>query len=312
MAFQTNGNNAGVTEFVDDGAGDKGTPAEQAAIDRGDIIDGEDLALDDEPAESEVKDKPEPAAEEDDSKGKAIPMSRFVEVNERMKTAEARVAELEAKGSTQETIKPVAEAAPDTVVVPEFDFKAKRKASKEAMMDGDTELSAAIDDEIDAAREAQMMAKAKVIAADAVSKIKTDEVATALHQAAQEAANKAVEAYPFLSDNKEAYDEVVALRDSYTKTGMSLAEAITKAADRVAIIYGIQPAEAQAAPGTSRTEAARSRNADAANRQPPPTLKMGAGNRAQADKTLNPLVMSSDEIAALPQAERKRLRGDIL
>lgn len=314
MAFQGNGNNAGVTQFEDEESGGAISPADQAAIDRGDILEGDELALGDDESGDATPPHEEFGMEAlesllDEEEGNVrIPKGRFNEVNERMKAAEAELAILKSQTNIQQQDQSTQDRERE-LNPPSFDFDAKEAERDEALLDGDTALAKSLSAEI---RQAMLVEAGKIAQAE-VAKIKTDEIANTNHRAAQEAANKAVADYPFLNDDPEAYDEVVALRDTYTRTGLSLPEAITKAADRVAIIYGIAPVEGVApAQVASRTEAARSRNADAANRQPPPTLKMGSGNRAQADKTLNTLVMSSDEIAALPQAERKRLRGDTL
>ena len=58
-----------------------------------------------------------------------------------------------------------------------------------------------------------------------------------------------------------------------------------------------------------RLVAARTKNADAANRQPPELG--GKGDRATQTARLNVAEMSEEDFAALPAAEKKRLRGDM-
>lgn len=325
MSFKSNGNSPGVTEFVD-GQDEQGSDidtqgVDQKAIDRGDIVEGDEpemsISSDDtghDEGEAGHDDTGDQYTEEelknllDEEEGKVrIPKARFDEVNERMKAAEAELSKLKsAEGKPDQNQDQGRQPQAQTA----FDFKAKRKERAEAMMDGDTELVAQIDQEIDEALlvEAERRAEARLAAKEAEKEAKV------LADVALEAANKALDDFPFLKDNEEAMSEVIALRDVYQNAGVPRPEAIAKAASRIATLYGHKPASDETVdekPET-RKQTSMARNADAANRQPPPTARMGSGNRATVDKVMNPLQMTADEIAALPIAERKRLRGDAL
>lgn len=320
MSFKSNGNSPGVTEFVDgeDAQGNDTQTIDQKAIDRGDLVEGDETEMaitsddsghdegetgQDDTGDQYTEEERKGLPDEEESKVR-IPKARFDEVNERMKAAEAELARLKAAGG-----KPNQDQGQQQELPP-FDFKAKRKERAEAMMDGDTELVAQIDQEIDEAllSEAERRAEARLAAREA------EKEAKALANIALEAANKALIDYPFLKENDEAMSEVIALRDVYQNAGVPRPEAIAKAASRIATLYGHKPAANGAEDGKAgaRKQTSMARNADAANRQPPPTSRMGAGNRATVDKAVNPLQMTAEEIAALPQAEKKRLRGDAL
>ncbi|MBA3015341.1 MAG: hypothetical protein KKD63_11105 [Proteobacteria bacterium] len=322
MSFKSNGNSPGVTEFVD-GQDDQGSDidtqsVDQKAIDRGDIVEGDEPELSissdntgHDEGEAGQDDTGDQFTEEelknllDEEEGKVrIPKARFDEVNERMKAAEAELSKLKStEGKPDQTHGQQQEQTP-------FDFKAKRKERAEAMMDGDTELVAQIDQEIDEALlvEAERRAEARLAAKEAEKEAKV------LADVALEAANKALDDFPFLKDNDEAMSEVIALRDVYQNAGVPRPEAIAKAASRIATLYGHKPAlkATEEENAESRKQTSMARNADAANRQPPPTARMGSGNRATVDTVMNPLQMTAEEIAALPIAERKRLRGDVI
>lgn len=131
----------------------------------------------------------------------------------------------------------------DSTTAPQgFDFTAKEMEYMDAAAMGDTEKAIAIRAEINAAirQEAVQQATAQVAEANA-----QQEANTLIAQAA----NSAVQKYPFLNENEAAMRETVEWRDFYISKGVPAHEAIIKAAERVAPSY--QPAEkptANAAP----------------------------------------------------------------
>ena len=126
-----------------------------------------------------------------------------------------------------------------------------------------------------------------------------------------------IEQYPEFNDssefaNTEAIGELVEMRDFFIAAkGMSPAEAITKAAEKVARMYGLgaEPEVIdETKPVDDRTVVAIKRGARVAAGQPS-TAAVGVGTRQDAAK-VNIQTMSEEQFEALPEAEKRRMRGD--
>ena len=268
---------------------------------------GDDFAPtpDDEAPAAEVAATPAVEEEEAAKPNGMIPKARFDEVNNAKKAAELReatlLAEIDAlrKGEVKpEAVKEAAaEAAPDVGALEE--------QYADALMDGDR----------DKARELRMQINA-IIRDSAVQEIE-HRSSKAIESGNINAAAAAVIAqYPEFDDagesaNAEAIDEMVEMRDFYiTSKGMSPAEAITKAAEKVARMYGLgAKADPEETPAVDdRTVVAIRRGAAVAAGQPN-TSAVGVGTRQDAAK-VNIQTMSEEQFEALPEAEKKRMRGD--
>lgn len=248
-----------------------------------------------------------PAEEEEAAKPNGmIPKARFDEVNNAKKAAEQReatlLAEIEAlrKGEVKpEAVKEaVAEAAPEV--------SALEDQYTDALMDGDR----------DKARELRMQINA-IIRDSAVQEIEHRTSQATESNNINAAAAAVIEQYPEFNDagehaNAEAIGELVEMRDFFIAAkGMSPAEAITKAAEKVARMYGLgaeaEPAD-ETKPVDDRTVVAIKRGAKIAASQPS-TAAVGVGTRQDAAK-VNIQTMSEEQFEALPEAEKKRMRGD--
>lgn len=123
-----------------------------------------------------------------------------------------------------------------------FDFAAKEAEYLDASAMGDTEKAVQIRGEINDAIRREAIEQVSAQIAQNNAQTKADSLIA-------EAANQAVQKYPFLNENEAAMRETVEWRDFYISKGMPSHEAIIKAAERVAPSY--QPAEkptANAAP----------------------------------------------------------------
>lgn len=111
--------------------------------------------------------------------------------------------------------------------------------------------------------------------------------------------------------DQDAIDFVVARRDRLMAEGKPAHEALRLAVSVAAKRFGFddEPAPTKTDPTADRLLAARQRNAAAAATQPPELG--GKGNRATAIARLDVEKMTDAEFAALPEAEKKRLRGDM-
>jgi hypothetical protein len=254
---------------------------------------------------------PEAEEEEAAKPNGMIPKARFDEVNNAKKAAELREATLlaEIEALRKGEVKP--EAAKEAAAEPAPEVAALEDQYTDALMDGDR----------DKARELRMQINA-IIRDSAVQEIEHRTSRATESNNINAAAAAVIEQYPEFNDagehaNAEAIDEMVEMRDFYiTSKGMSPAEAITKAAEKVARMYGLgtkaEPGGEETPDETpavdDRTVVAIKRGAKIAASQPS-TAAVGVGTRQDAAK-VNIQTMSEEQFEALPESEKKRMRGD--
>lgn len=251
-----------------------------------------------------------------------VPHARFNEVNERRKAAEQESerlrAELEAMRAAQVAPQKAAQAQVEKEqAAPEFDVNAQEKAYLSALMDGNEEEAQKIRTGINQHLLEQATAKA-------VERVRAEsearERASAEQQAAkllQETATAVVADYAFLDDpaHAEVLDMIEARRDALIAKGIPVHQALREAADFIAPRFapeGFAPAKSgdSAQKKTdSRSAAAVERGAKASMAQPP-VPAAGMGNRATGGEPLNVATMTDEQFERLPEAEKKRLRGD--
>jgi hypothetical protein len=273
--------------------------------DRGDDFNPE--SVEDEPLDPEALEEiasiPEEAEEESSKPNVMIPKSRFDEVNNAKKAAELREAALLAEleelrngGAKQEQV-----ANPDVAT----EVSTLEDAYTDALMDGDR----------DKARELRMQINA-IIRDSAVKEIEQRSIMAIESNNINAAAAAVIEKYPEFNDtgesaNPEAIAELVELRDFYIASkGMRPAEAITRAADKVAKMYNLdkpEPAD-ESKQVDDRTVVAIKRGAKIAATQPS-TTAVGVGTRQDAAK-VNIQNMTEEQFDALPESEKRRMRGD--
>lgn len=299
-----------VTEIdVSDG---KAAEEETDEDDRGDVVNPEEteealkkLADEDDADDGDAADEAPVGAKG----GGAIPKPRFDEVNEKRIRAEerARLAEEEVQRLRG------GKAAEKKDDAPAIDLKDLRKQQRAALMEGDEDKAAELDDKIDAEMERRATERA-------MSAISESNSRTAL----ADAAAAVIGDFPFLDSkskgaNKEAIDEVVSFRNTYIKAGMSPADALLKAAAKVGKFYAPKKKadadEDDEEPTVAKSKidelkAARlKKNAAAANAQPS-RLDGGVGNRGTGGK-LNVADMDEDTFSKLTEKDKARMRGDI-
>jgi hypothetical protein len=261
---------------------------DSSSLDRGDQLN--------EP-EPEPEPEPTPAPKDDDEPEHGIPKARFDQVNERRKQAEAELvqlrAELEQRGAPKE-----AAPAPTTV-----DIDAKEQEYLDALLEGETAKAVQIRKEINAELKRQAAEEVEVAQAARTEKARVDAAATA-----------AIEQYPFLDSqsdaaNKEAIAEVVEWRDFYQAKGMPLSVALAKAVEKVGPTYaGAAKPAVQTPPADTRKKESIERGMQASKAQPP--VQRGIGERASQPGRVDVANMSDEEYDALPESEKRRLRGD--
>jgi hypothetical protein len=259
--------------------------------------------------------------EEAEGKGppKTVPYSRLAKEVAKGKALEEELEQLRAskgKGAAEEE-------APEEEVEA-FDFDAKEEAYLKAASMGEYDEAKKIRREINAALKAEAMVEATN---EAVKTINASESQREFGKAVAET----LKAHPWLNDkgddaDPDAIEQVVALRNLYISKGKSAADALREAAAKVAKTRPkAEPEEEEGEEGeddgkgkkkptakeiaeAARAKEARKRGALAAEDQPA-ALK-GKGNRTSEGAQLNIEDMTEEEFDALPEAEKKKARGD--
>ncbi|MGN8004365.1 hypothetical protein ACTJKQ_14375 [Acidovorax sp. 22279] len=249
-----------------------------------------------------------------------IPKARFDEVNEgrkealrKLEEAQAEIERLKKAGagadSSTATAAPAKPAAQPDAGAGGFDVDAKEQEYAEALYSGDGKKAASIRREINAHLVTEATSRAREVAA---TEFTARETQTLLKAAVQ----TAVAAYPWLNkpEGEEALDLIVAARDQRIKKGMpphlALQEAVNKIAPKFAPEGDTPSRESTDTPERkdTRTEQALARGAADSLLQPPP-VQAGIGNRATAAR-IDVESLTEEQYDALPEAEKKRLRGD--
>lgn len=243
------------------------------------------------------------------TRGGGIPRSRFNAVNDERKAALERAAALEAelaqlRGGQPAHAGATAAAQPHAAERGQLDIAQAEEQYAQLMLDGDTKEAAKLRMQINAAIEDS--AFARYTQASAANAAEARDLATA---------ESLIEAYPYL-ETEEGAGALELIQDSVAmkiNRGVPLGQAMTEAVHAIAPRFapaGHPPGGIQGQGGSVdiRTARAARRGAQDSMLQPPSVLA-GIGNRATA-AAIDPLKITDDEHVALPEAERKRLRGD--
>lgn len=248
------------------------------------------------------------AEEEGGKGGNGIPRSRMNEVVRQREAAQAEAAELrrevERLRAAQSSAASAAPAVAAASMAPAFDVQAAEEQFVQALMDGDVKAAAALRSKINAHIE------------DAAFSRFTE--ATSSQQAATQAeatVNQLLHAYPWLDEPEgeealELIEASVAMKMSRgTPRHQALAEATNAIAPRF-VPDGHPGKGLPVKPGAvdTRTQRADERGAADSLLQPA-AVQAGMGNRATPAQ-VDAARLTDDEYMALPEAERKRLRGD--
>jgi len=234
-----------------------------------------------------------------------IPKSRLDDALMRARMAEAELARLAEQRA--------AAAAAPPEPPPEYDYEQRERDYLAALAEFDQERSLAIRREIDQRRLADLEQRA----ADAVERKLEERMQ---QQRITDAADAIARELPFLAENNwqnDAVRDFNVFRAGYQQSGMEAVAAMRAAADKIAKLYASAPlstgspaaggAGQAADPQADRNRQAAARGALASTRQPP-LPAAGVGNRAVPSYDVEH--MSEDEFRAIPEAEKRKLRGD--
>jgi hypothetical protein len=293
----------------DDGEEDRGDDVDPALTDD----DESDAAKDDNQEEEEELD-PEALAElaGDGGKAKMVPHARFNEVNETLKQERAArlLLEEELARTKGQVPAPAVEKPGDTQA---YDFDAAEDRYMDAILEGDKDLAKSIRAEIRTEEKKQYSEQTAQTAQKAADTELKKRDAESEQAETQKVLTVAITKYPFLNHqgeeaDAEAIEEVIARRDLYMKQGMSLSKALATAVEKVAPRYAPQEQEPEKPKGKKVASVEQiERNLEREKRIP--SAMPGVGERG---KDIDYANLSEDEFDALPDAEKRKARGDFV
>lgn len=260
---------------------------------------------------------PAPADDEDPGNPPpGIPKSRFVQVNEERKAAIARNAELEAELERLRSGQASAAPAPAPAAAPaaEFDEDAQEEAYVAALMEGDSKKAAGIRRAINAHVREQAAADAR----HEVEQQRQQDQQRATADALAAESQATLHAFPYLNteEGKEALLLIVEARDGKIARGMAPLDALRAAVKAIAPKFapagqGDTPSKdlPQAEPKTDLRQAAAVERGAKASMAQPAALTGGVGERAESGR-INVAQLTDEQFQKLPEAEKRRLRGD--
>lgn len=287
---------------ADDGDTDADEADTETAVDSDD--EGDEGDADDDEGEDDNVVEPEA-----DKKGDpGIPRHRFNEVNNRMKEAERRLAELEANNKAGE------QAAED-----KFDFDKAEKEYMDLLLDGRTEDAASKRSEIRSAEQELFTAQAKQETTSDINEQAELRDLNALSLQAEEA-------YPVFDENNAAYDPVIANKvvvymKGYMSEGQTVSDAFVSGLADVIQQFGLDGAtESQSGQESGQTAATKETKGkpikktkeklEAAKKAVPGPAGHGEGSAERGVSTPSITDMSDADLDKLTEEQMARLRGD--
>ncbi len=301
----------------DDDDSEKDDSEDDADDSDGGDPDSDDNAADGDKDEKEEKD-PDPEDDDDsDDEGadaeattgkqkiQGIPRHRFNEVNERMKAAEAKIAQLEAE-----------KKAGDEAAEEKFDFDTAEKEYMDLMLDGDTEKALAKRNEIRAAERAEFIAETKNETKQEIAASDEDAELLALSQ-------EATEMFDVFNPDHESFDQALLNRVMVYYRGYSAEENVSKsdafvwALSDVIEANNLMPPEDDGKEGDTEAKPTGKTKKDPKKEEVrkqahQPAGTEGTGSNDAGAVAPDVTTMTDEEFDALPAATQAKLRGDIL
>ena len=247
-----------------------------------------------------VEDEDESVDEAVEAKKHMIPKRRLDDVVAKQRKAEQESAELR---------KELAEALAKAQAIPAVDIRALSKQRNEAVLDGDLDKAAEIDEQIHASTQ---QGKAESIDMEAL------EARVEAKMELKSTLASVFEEYPQLDTDSDSFDEdlnaeALVFQSAYLNQGYLPAEAVRRAAN--AAIRVVRPelltaTEAPKVAAKARTTNVKG-NVDASNAQPP-KMNQGESGGKTSSEMIDITKLTDEEFDALPEATRARMRGDLV
>lgn len=223
-----------------------------------------------------------------------IPRERYNKVNEELKSVKQQLDELLKRQPASEVTssEQVTEDSP-------FDFDAAEEQYMAALLEGETARAKEIRKEIRVHEQA-------LFSSHVDQNIKNEAVQRTVEQSLSAIVTDAYNNYPELNPDSPTFSQSLVnkinmMQGAYIKNGQRPDVALQSAlADFMPAVKQVDTA--------GKDVAAMRRNADAASRQPP-AMQTGIGDRSR-EATADVAKMSEEDFAALPEKEKRRLRGD--
>lgn len=259
------------------------------------------VAEDDDEYEYEyVVEEDEAVDEAAEAKKHMIPKRRLDDVVAKQRKAEQEAAELR---------KELAEALAKAQAIPAIDVRALSKQRNEAVLDGDLDKAAEIDEQLHAATQQTASEPIDMDALEARVEAKM-ELKSTLTSVFKE--------YPQLDTDSDVFDEdlnaeALVFQSAYLNQGYLPAEAVRRAAN--AAVRVVRPelltetVEPKAAVKTRKTNVKG--NVEASNAQPP-KMNQGESGGKTSSEMVDITKLTDEEFDALPEATRARMRGDLV
>ena len=236
----------------------------------------------------------------EEAKKHMIPKRRLDDVVAKQRKAEQEAAELR---------KELAEALAKAQAIPAIDVRALSKQRNEAVLDGDLDKAAEIDEQLHAATQQTASEPIDMDALEARVEAKM-ELKSTLTSVFKE--------YPQLDTDSDVFDEdlnaeALVFQSAYLNQGYLPAEAVRRAAN--AAVRVVRPelltetAEPKAAVKTRKTNVKG--NVEASNAQPP-KMNQGESGGKTSSEMVDITKLTDEEFDALPEATRARMRGDLV
>ena len=247
-----------------------------------------------------VEDEDESVDEAVEAKKHMIPKRRLDDVVAKQRKAEQESAELR---------KELAEALAKAQAIPAVDIRALSKQRNEAVLDGDLDKAAEIDEQIHASTQ---QAKSEPIDMEAL------EARVEAKMELKSTLASVFKEYPQLDTDSDSFDEdlnaeALVFQSAYLNQGYLPAEAVRRAAN--AAIRVVRPelltekAEPKAAVKSRKTNVKG--NVEASNAQPP-KMNQGESGGKTSSEMVDITKLTDEEFDALPEATRARMRGDLV
>ena len=236
----------------------------------------------------------------EEAKKHMIPKRRLDDVVAKQRKAEQEAAELR---------KELAEALAKAQAIPAIDVRALSKQRNEAVLDGDLDKAAEIDEQLHAATQQTASEPIDMDALEARVEAKM-ELKSTLTSVFKE--------YPQLDTDSDVFDEdlnaeALVFQSAYLNQGYLPAEAVRRAAN--AAVRVVRPelltetVEPKAAVKTRKTNVKG--NVEASNAQPP-KMNQGESGGKTSSEMVDITKLTDEEFDALPEATRARMRGDLV
>ena len=245
-----------------------------------------------------VEDEDESVDEAVEAKKHMIPKRRLDDVVAKQRKAEQESAELR---------KELAEALAKAQAIPAVDIRALSKQRNEAVLDGDLDKAAEIDEQIHASTQ---QAKSEPIDMEAL------EARVEAKMELKSTLASVFKEYPQLDTDSDSFDEdlnaeALVFQSAYLNQGYLPAEAVRRAAKAAVLV--VRP-ELMSTVEETKTEVKTRKtnvkgNVDASNAQPP-KMSQGESGGKTSSEMIDITKLTDEEFDALPEATRARMRGD--